>query len=88
MSRRPRRYAVHLLLEGGHRHQIQFPDLESFQSWYAESLNKPDAQAFVNVPITELEGEYFVVRPRAVLAVLHLTHMRSLPARTRLTHSK
>ena len=45
MSRRPSRYAVHLLLEGGHRHQIQFPDLESFQSWYAESLNKPDAQA-------------------------------------------
>ena len=28
-------------------------DLESFQTWY-ESLNKPDAQAFVNVPITDL----------------------------------
>ena len=52
MSRRPSRYDVHLLLEGGHRHRIQFPDLESFQTWYAESLNKPDAQAFVNVPVS------------------------------------
>ena len=69
MSRCPSRYAVHLLLEGGHSHHIQFPDLESFQAWYAESFNKPDAQAFVNVPITERESEYFVVRPRAVLAV-------------------
>ena len=69
MSHRPSRYDVHLLLEGGHRHRIQFPDLESFQTWYAESLNKPDTQAFVNVPITELDGEYFVVRPRAVLAL-------------------
>ena len=69
MGRQPSRYAVHLLLEGGHRHSVDFPNLEAFQAWYGESLNNPDAQSFVNVPINELEGEYFVVRPRAVLAL-------------------
>ena len=69
MGRQPSRYAVHLLLEGGHRHSVHFPNLEAFQAWYGESLNNPDAQSFVNVPINELEVEYFVVRPRAVLAL-------------------
>ncbi|MEN9878380.1 MAG: hypothetical protein RLZZ158_1419 [Cyanobacteriota bacterium] len=69
MTRRPSRYAVHLLLEGGHRHSVHFASIEAFQQWYAENLNKPDAQAFINVPIADLEGEYLVVRPRAVLAV-------------------
>jgi hypothetical protein len=69
MPRQPSRYAVHLLLEGGHRQTVQFADIASFQSWYAANLNQPDAQAFVNVPLGQLEGEYLVVRPRAVLAV-------------------
>ena len=69
MSRRPSRYAVHLMLEGGHRFSVNFADLQAFQQWYGDSLNQADAQAFVTVPMTGLEGEYMVVRPRAVLAL-------------------
>ncbi|MFM7230288.1 MAG: hypothetical protein ACKO2F_11730 [Cyanobacteriota bacterium] len=78
MPRQPSRYAVHLLLEGGHRQTVHFADIASFQSWYAANLNQPDAQAFVNVPLRGLEGEYLVLRPRAVLAVHVEPEFRSL----------
>jgi hypothetical protein len=65
MARTPNHYAIHLLLAGGHHQVIKFPDLASFQQWYGNVLNAGPADAFVNVPINDLQGEYLVVRPVA-----------------------
>lgn len=69
MARPPRRYAIHLLLSGGQQEVVHFPTLEAFQQWYGGVLNAGSADAFVNVPINDLEGEYLVVRPSSVIAI-------------------
>ena len=69
MARTPSRYAIHLLLAGGHRQVVHFPSLEAFQQWYGTVLNAGPADAFINVPITDLEAEYLVLRPSAVLGI-------------------
>jgi hypothetical protein len=69
MARQPRRYAIHLLLSGGQQELVHFPTLEAFQQWYGGVLNAGGADAFVNVPISDLEGEYLVVRPSSVIAI-------------------
>lgn len=69
MSRVPRRYAVHLHLSGGQTHTVMFPNLDSFQAWYGGLLTAAVPDTFVTVPITELEGEYLVVRPSAVIGI-------------------
>jgi hypothetical protein len=69
MSRIPTRYAVHLHLRGGQSETVMFSTLEAFQQWYGGVLTAASTDAFVNVPIAELEGEYLVVRPSAVLAI-------------------
>ena len=69
MSRTPRRYAVHLHLVGGQTERVFFPKLETFQEWYQGLVNGGQAQAFVNVPLGELEGEYLVIRPEAVIGL-------------------
>lgn len=69
MVRTPRRYAIHLLMNGGHREVVHFATLDDFQQWYGGVLNAAGGDAFVNVPIRDLEGEYLVVRPSAVLAI-------------------
>ena len=69
MARVPRRYAIHLLLSGGHRQVVHFPTLEAFQQWYGTVLNAGTADAFVNVPIADLQGEYLVVRPSHVVGL-------------------
>lgn len=70
MPRTPRRFAVHLILDGGHREVVRFPTMEAFQQWYQGTLHgagSPDA--FINVPIGELEGEYLLVRASSVIGL-------------------
>jgi len=70
MPRIPRRYAIHLILGGGHREVVHFPTLEAFQQWYQSVLHATAApEAFVNVPISELDGEYLLVRANEVIGI-------------------
>ena len=69
MSRTPRRDAVHLHLVGGQTERVFFPRLDLFQEWYQGLVNAEGQAGFVNVPISDLEGEYLVVRSEAVIGV-------------------
>lgn len=70
MPRTPRRYAIHLILHGGHREVVHFPTLEAFQQWYQGSLHATATpEAFINVPISELDGEYLLVRANQVIGI-------------------
>ena len=70
MTRTPRRYAVSLPLMGGQTELVHFPTLEQFQQWYQGLVNAGVNGGFVNVPLgEELEGEYLVVRPDAVIGL-------------------
>jgi hypothetical protein len=70
MPRVPRRYAIHLSLSGGHTEVVHFATLEAFQQWYSETLHGAGSpEAFVNVPIRELQGEYLLVRANAVVGI-------------------
>jgi len=69
MSRIPRRYAIHLLLKGGHQEVVHFQNLEDFQKWYGGVLTTAASEAFVNVPISELDGEYLVLRAGSVIGL-------------------
>ena len=69
MARTPRRYAIHLHLSGGQSEVVHFASLEAFQQWSGGVLTASAADAFVNVPIAEMEGEYLVLRPSAVIAI-------------------
>ncbi len=70
MSRILRCYAIHLHLSSGHEEVVQFPTLEAFQQWYTSALHggsSPDT--FINVPISELEGEYLLVRAGNIIGL-------------------
>ncbi|QNI43033.1 hypothetical protein SynA1528_02013 [Synechococcus sp. A15-28] len=54
---------------GGQTERVFFPRLEQFQEWYQGVVNAEGQGGFVNVPISDLEGEYLVVRPEAVIGV-------------------
>ena len=69
MARTPSRYAIHLLLAGGHVQVVHFASLDAYQQWYGSVLNAGSADAFINVPIAELPGEYLVIRPSAVQGI-------------------
>ncbi|MBW4493651.1 MAG: hypothetical protein KME26_11310 [Oscillatoria princeps RMCB-10] len=70
MARAPSYYAVHLMLEGGHREEVQFQTIQEFQKWYASELvPKASSTDFISVPIKNIQGEYMVVRPSCVLAI-------------------
>jgi hypothetical protein len=70
MPRQPSRYAIHLILSGGHRESVHFESLESFQNWYANVLNTASTpEAFVNVPISQLEGEYLLLRAGNIIGL-------------------
>jgi hypothetical protein len=69
MPRTPSRYAIHLLLAGGHAQVVHFASLDAFQQWYGSVLNASAPEAFINVPITDLPGEYLVIRPSAVQGI-------------------
>ena len=69
MSRTPRRYDVHLHLVGGQTERVFFPTLEIFQEWSQRVVNADNQGGFVNVPLSDLEGEYLVVGPQDVIGV-------------------
>ena len=69
MSRTPRHYAVHLHLVGGQTERVIFPQLEQSQEWYQGVVNAEGQGGFVNVPMSDLDGEYMVVRPEAVIGL-------------------
>ncbi len=69
MSRTPRRYAVHLHLSGGQTETVMFATLDAFQQWYGGVLTTTATDAFVSVPISDLDGEYLVLRPSAVIGI-------------------
>lgn len=69
MPRVARRYTIHLLLSSGHQEQVHFASLESFQQWYSETLAAAAPEVFVNVPISDLEAEYLLVRAGSVIGL-------------------
>jgi hypothetical protein len=70
MTKTPDEYSVHLLIAGGHREEVRFPNIQEFQKWYSgELVPKASSDDFVTVPIKNIQGEYMVVRPVSVLAI-------------------
>lgn len=70
MPRTPDEFAVHLLLEGGHREEIRFKTIQEFQKWYSgELVPKSASSDFINVPIKNIQGEYMVARPSKIMAI-------------------
>ncbi|MDX2212659.1 MAG: hypothetical protein SFY66_05155 [Oculatellaceae cyanobacterium bins.114] len=70
MPRTPSEFAVHLMLEGGHREEVRFTTIQDFQKWYSgELVPKSASDDFISVPMKNLQGEYMVVRPSRVLAI-------------------
>lgn len=70
MARTPQEYAVSLMLSGGHREEVRFRTLQEFQQWYKDGiLPKQDSSEFLNVPIKNIQGEYMVVRPSAIIGI-------------------
>ena len=69
MPRIPRRFHIHLMLEGGHEQVVEFRTLEDFQKWYGGVLTSAAPDAFVNVPLEDLELEYLVLRASSVIAI-------------------
>jgi hypothetical protein len=69
MPRSLRRFSIHLMLEGGHVQVVEFRRLEDFQSWYGGVLAPAAPEAFVTVPLGDLEGEYLVVRAGSVIGI-------------------
>ncbi len=69
-ARTPTEYAVHILMEGGHREEVRFPTIQEFQKWYSgELVPKATSTDFINVPIKNVQGEYMVVRPARILGI-------------------
>jgi len=69
MPRIPRRFHVHLLLEGGHEQVVEFRTLDDFQKWYGGVLTAAAPDAYVNVPLQDLEMEYLVLRASSVIGI-------------------
>jgi hypothetical protein len=69
MPRIPRRFHIHLMLEGGHEQVVEFRSLEDFQKWYGGVLTTAAPEAFVNVPLQDLDLEYLVLRASSVIAI-------------------
>jgi hypothetical protein len=69
MPRVPRRFHIHLMLQGGHEQVVEFRTLDDFQKWYGGVLTSAAPDAFVNVPLEDLELEYLVLRASSVIAI-------------------
>jgi len=69
MTRTPRRYQIHLMLASGHTQMVEFRTMEDFQSWYGNVLTSGAPEAFVSVPLLELEQEYLVIRAGSVIGI-------------------
>ena len=48
---------------------VHFASLDQFQDWYQGLVNASAEGAFVNVPLSDLDGEFHVVRPDAVIGM-------------------
>jgi hypothetical protein len=69
-ARTPTEYAVHLLIQGGHREEVRFTTIQEFQKWYSSELvPKAASNDFITVPIKNIQGEYMVVRPASILSI-------------------
>jgi hypothetical protein len=69
MARIPRRFHIHLMLVGGHEQVVEFRTLDDFQKWYGGVLTSAAPDAFVNVPLEDLELEYLVLRASSVIGI-------------------
>jgi hypothetical protein len=70
MPRKADEYAIYLFLSSGHREEVRFTSIQDFQKWYSnEIVPKSDSSDFINVPIKNIQGEYMVIRPSAVMAI-------------------
>lgn len=70
MARTPNEFAVHILLESGHREEVKFATIQDFQQWYSnEIVPRSDSGEFINVPLKTIQGEYMVVRPSKIVAI-------------------
>ena len=70
MPRTPNEYVVHLMMEGGHREEVRFSNIQEFQKWYSgELVPKAASDEFISVPLKNIQGEYMVVRPSRILAI-------------------
>ncbi len=70
MAQKPDEYAIHLFLNTGHREEVRFMTIQDFQQWYSKDIvPKHDSQEFITVPIRNIQGEYMVVRPSAIIAI-------------------
>jgi len=70
MPRTPNEYVVHLLMEGGHREEVRFSNIQEFQKWYSgELMPKSASDDLISVPIKNVQGEYMVVRPSKIVAI-------------------
>jgi hypothetical protein len=69
MPRSLRRFAIHLMLQGGHEQVVEFRRLEDFQAWYGGVLAPAAPDAFVSVPLQDLDSEYLVVRAGSVIGI-------------------
>lgn len=69
MTRTPRRYEIHLMLSGAHTQVVEFPTLQAFQDWYSTVLTAAAPEAFVSVPLADLEQEYLVLRAGSVIGI-------------------
>ncbi|MBD2740604.1 hypothetical protein [Coleofasciculus sp. FACHB-1120] len=70
MPRTPTEYAVHLMIEGGHKAEVRFATIQEFQKWYSGELMPKAASAdFISVPIKNIQGEYMVIRPVSIRAI-------------------
>ncbi len=68
--RDPSSYAVHIMIDGGHRETVRFKTLQEFQVWYQKGVvPKQDSQEFLNVPLKMADKEYLVVRPASIQAI-------------------
>lgn len=69
MPRTPRRFNIHLMLDGGHVQVVEFTTLSEFQNWYGGVLAPAAPEAFVSVPLSELDSEYLLVRAGSVIGI-------------------
>jgi len=58
------------MMEGGHREEVRFANIQEFQKWYSgELMPKAASDEFISVPIKNIQGEYMVVRPSRIMAI-------------------
>jgi hypothetical protein len=58
------------MMEGGHREEVRFSNIQEFQKWYSgELVPKAASDEFISVPIKNIQGEYMVVRPCRIMAI-------------------